>query len=49
MVKKIDSSNNIVTIDGYESEEIDEETEQYLTAYGDAPNMVNDGTEWYIV
>lgn len=51
MVKKIDQSNHIVTIDGYSTETIDDEEEQYLTVFCDCPQMVADSdlTGWYIV
>ena len=48
-VKKIDESNNLVTIDGSGSETIDSETEQFLTVFGDAPQMVSQTTGWYII
>ena len=51
MVKKIDDSNHVVTVDGYSTETIDCLEEQELTVQGDCPQMVADSdlTGWYIV
>ncbi len=48
-VKKIDSSANVVTIDGDGSETIDDATTQILTSQYDAVMIVSDGVEWFIL
>ncbi len=48
-VKKIDSSSNTVTIDGYSSETIDGATTQTLSSQYDKYSLQNDGTEWWLI
>jgi len=48
LIKKIDSSANVVTIDGSVSEVIDGETTQLLTAQWTAITIISNGSAWYI-
>lgn len=48
-IKKIDSSKNKVIIDGYGTETIEGELTQELLFKGDAPHIVSDNDEWWIV
>ncbi len=47
-IKKIDSSNNLVVLDGNKNETIDDETTQDLTVQGDAVTLVGDGNKWWV-
>jgi hypothetical protein len=47
-IKVIDTSSNLVTIDGDGSEEIDGSTSITLTTY-DSFTIVSDGTAWWII
>jgi hypothetical protein len=48
-IKKIDSSNNTVTVDGNGSETIDDELTQIISIQYDSICVMSDGTEWWIV
>jgi len=48
-IKKIDSTTNNVTIDGYLSEEVEFELIQTLTTQGDTITVVSDGTQWLAI
>lgn len=49
VIKKIDSSANVVTVDGDASETIDGLTTKTLTSQYDVVDIVSDGTEWWII
>lgn len=49
IIKKIDSSSNIVTIDPYSSETIDGKSTYDLTVQYQFVNIYCDGTQWFIV
>lgn len=48
-IKKIDSSNNTVTIDGAGTELIDDAETAVLTVQYESVTLVSDGTAWWIV
>ncbi len=48
-IKKIDTSANEVTIDGYSSETIDGETTKTIAYQNSAMQLVSNGTGWYII
>jgi hypothetical protein len=48
-IKKIDSSGNIVTVDGNSSETIDDATTAVLTTQYEAITIQCDGDEWFIL
>ena len=48
-IKKTDSSQNAVTIDGFSSQTIDDETTHALTTQYDSLTVFCDGTEWWIL
>lgn len=48
-IKKIDSSVNIVTIDGDSSETIDDSTTQVISFQYDSAEIISDGSEWWII
>jgi hypothetical protein len=48
-IKKIDSSPNIVTVDGDGSETIDDGTTAALTVQYEAITIISDGAEWWIL
>lgn len=48
-IKKIDSSSNVLTIDGNASETIDGATTQTTSTQYDSFTIVCDGTEWWIL
>jgi hypothetical protein len=47
-IKRVDSSANAVTVDAYDAETIDDETDQGLDP-DDCMAIVCDGTEWHII
>jgi len=47
-IKKIDNSNHLVIIDGYNAETIDGETTQSLTVQNDCVDLANNNTNWFI-
>ena len=49
IIKKIDSTANVVTIDANESETIDGATTQTLTSQYDTIRIVCNGLTWYII
>lgn len=49
VVKKIDSTRNIVTVDGNASELVEDETSFDLLLQGEAITLLCDGTEWRIL
>ena len=48
-IKKIDSSGNLVTVDGNSSETIDDATTATLASQYDAITIQSDGDEWFIL
>lgn len=48
-IKKIDSSANAVTIDGDGAETIEGETTLVVSLQYDCPQLVSDGTEWWVI
>ena len=48
-IKKIDSSGNIVTVDGNSSETIDDATTAVLTTQYESITIQSDGDEWFIL
>ena len=48
-VKKIDSSGNVVTVDGNGSETIDDTTTKVLSSQYDSIRFASDGAEWWIL
>lgn len=48
-IKKIDSSSNFITIDGYLAETIDGSTTVVLSSKYDSISIVCNGTEWFII
>ena len=48
-VKKIDASANAVTVDGYESELVEDAATQALTLQGENLMLVCDGTQWRVL
>ncbi len=48
-LKKIDSSVNAVTIDGFSTETIDGDETKQLTSQYEAITIISDGTAWYIL
>jgi hypothetical protein len=48
-IKKIDSSGNIVTVDGNSSETIDDGATAILTVQYESISIQSDGTEWWIL
>jgi hypothetical protein len=48
-IKKIDSTNNIVTIDGNGSETIDGDTTKKLATQNEAVTITSDGTNWVVL
>jgi hypothetical protein len=48
-IKKIDSSSNVVTVDGNGAETIDDATTVLLPMQYDCIHVICDGTEWWII
>lgn len=48
-IKKVDSSVNSVTLDGYSGQTIDGDITQIITAQYDSVLIVSDGSNWYIL
>ncbi|MDF1702395.1 MAG: hypothetical protein P1V36_14695, partial [Planctomycetota bacterium] len=48
-IKKVDSSANAVTIDGFSTQTIDGSTTQTLNTQYDSLTVICDGTEWWII
>jgi hypothetical protein len=48
-IKKIDSSGNVVTVDGNSSETIENATTVVLTTEGESITIQCDGDEWWII
>ena len=48
-IKKIDATSNAVTIDANGSETIDGQATQVITIQYNSPQIVSDGTEWWII
>ena len=48
-IKKVDSSANAVTIDGFSTQTIDGATTQALNTQYDSLTVICDGTEWWII
>jgi|WetSurMetagenome_2_1015567.scaffolds.fasta_scaffold81852_2 hypothetical protein len=48
-IKKIDSSTNTVTIDGYNTETIDGETAILIAYQNSAVQIVSNGSNWFII
>jgi hypothetical protein len=47
--KKIDSSGNLVTVDGNASETIDGDTTKVISTQYDSMMIISDGSNWHIV
>lgn len=48
-IKKIDSTNSEVTVDGSGSETIDDSTTAIITGQYDSITIISDGSEWWII
>ena len=48
-IKKIDTTNNIVTITTEGGDSIDGQSEFYLQAPYDSVTLVSDGSNWYVI
>ena len=48
-IKKIDSSANVVTVDGNASETIDDGTTASITTQYECITIINNGSEWWII
>jgi hypothetical protein len=49
VVKKEDSSNNVVTVDASGAETIDSATTYSLIGEGETVTLINDGDEWHVI
>lgn len=48
-IKKIDSTGNVVTVDGTASETIDGSLTKLLNLYNESITIQSNGTNWYII
>lgn len=48
-IKKVDSSANVISVDGNSAEKIDNELIQYVNVYGDCMEIICNGTGWNII